>query len=73
MTDTAEPVRVRVPHVFFSIRQTPNGKQEWRWRMFGPGQKLIAVSGLGYGDKESCVQAIRDLAPLSAQPDIRIH
>ena len=73
MTATADLVRFRLPHVFFSIRQTPSGKQEWRWRMFGPGQKLIAVSGGGYGDKESCVQAVRDLSTLSAQPDIRIH
>jgi hypothetical protein len=73
MKATADPVPPRVQHVFFSIRQTPSRKQEWRWRMFGPAQKLIAVSGGGYGDEESCVQAIRDLSTLSAQPDIRIH
>ena len=73
MTSTADSVRSPVPHVFFSIRQTPNGKQEWRWRMFGPRQKLIAVSGGAYGDRESCVQAIRDLSMLCARPDIRIH
>jgi uncharacterized protein YegP (UPF0339 family) len=73
MKATADSVRVPAPHVFFSIRQSPSAKHEWRWRMFGPGHQLIAVSGGGYGDKESCVQAIRDLSTLSAQPDIRFH
>jgi uncharacterized protein YegP (UPF0339 family) len=52
------------------VAQSPGAKKHWRWRMYGSGNRLVAVSGDGYADKAACVAAVKHLSMQSANPDI---
>jgi len=54
---------------FFYIYESP--KKTWRWRFIGPRGAIVAVSGVGYAEREECVAAAERLTDETLAPTIR--
>jgi hypothetical protein len=56
----------------FHVYQAPT-KKDWRWRLFAPGNLLLAVSGLAYATPGDCIDAINAMASMISDPVIEIR
>ena len=51
------PARPAPPQAVSIFMVYPDGKGEWRWRLTGRGDRLIAKSAQGYKNKTDCLNS----------------
>jgi uncharacterized protein YegP (UPF0339 family) len=55
----------------FVVYRSPH-RDDWRWRLLGPGEQIIAVSGSGYPTEQACRDAIRELGTQAATAAVEL-